>query len=166
MAAISLLLGHLAPNDPCFDPNLNNFAQNGCYLPFAWPFGSKWSLFWSKLEQFGSKWLPFSFYLVIWLQMILVCSLFQSRPDQLCSKWLPFPLSGSFDYQLLKMAANSWLLGRWLLKMASNLLILSLLAPHATCSSPDLISCAQNGCHLKYFCKAIWFQTLLSVAQI
>ena len=38
MAAIFHLLGHLAPNNPCFDPNLNNFAQNGRYFPFTWPF--------------------------------------------------------------------------------------------------------------------------------
>ena len=35
----------------------------------------------------------------------------------------------------------------WLLKMAANLLILGLLAPHAPWSSPDLITSAQNGFH-------------------
>ena len=75
------------------------------------------------------------------------CSLFQSRTDQFCSKWLPFPFNGSFNNQLFKMDANPCFLDLWVLKMAANLLILGLLAPHAPCSSPDLISSAQNGCH-------------------
>ena len=74
------------------------------------------------------------------------CSLFQFRTNQFCSKWLPFSLNCLFDNWLLKMAANPWLLGHWQLKMATYLLILGLLDPHAPCSSPDLISSAQNGC--------------------
>ena len=76
------------------------------------------------------------------------CSLFQSRTDQFCSKWLPFSLNSLFDNWLLKMAANLWLLGHWQLKMATYQLTLGFLDLHAPCSSPDLISSAQNGFHL------------------
>ena len=48
---------------------------------------------------------------------------------------------------LFKMAANPWLFGHWQLKMAANLLIPGHLAPHAPWSSPEPISCAQNGFH-------------------
>ena len=48
---------------------------------------------------------------------------------------------------LFKMAANPWLFGHWQHKMAANLLIPGHLAPHAPWSSPEPISCAQNGFH-------------------
>ena len=61
MSAISLLLGHLAPYDPCFDPNLNSFAQNGCRFHFTWQFGSIWSLFYPDLNSFAKNGCHFPF---------------------------------------------------------------------------------------------------------
>ena len=111
MAAILLLLGQLAPNDPCFDPNLNSFAQNGCHFPFTWSFGYKWSLFapCSSPDLISSAQNGFHF---LWVAHLTInCSKWLPIHDYLavgCSKWLQIYLYSAFWLYMLPIPVQTW----------------------------------------------------------